>query len=79
MTDIRTLIGHSAPSTVPARSNTKSERSEAAEKSRYYPKRRAVLNAIPSPNELQQMITNALAALSRGVYWDRGSIINIVL
>lgn len=78
MTDIRTLIGHNTPATIPARTQGKAERSEATDKARHY-KRRAALNFIPSPHELQAMIDRALTALSRGVYWDRGSIINIVL
>lgn len=48
-------------------------------KSRYYPDRRARLNVIPQPDELSRLIDKALNALSRGVYWDRGSIVNILL
>jgi hypothetical protein len=40
---------------------------------------KAQRNYIPSPDVLKNMIDRALEALSNGVYWDRGSIINIVL
>ena len=42
-------------------------------------KKRAPLNFIPSPDELEAMVANALKALRKGIYWDRGSILNIVL
>ena len=45
--------------------------------SRRSPKAR--LNFIPSTDELAIMIDKALTALSKGIFWDRGSIINIVL
>lgn len=40
---------------------------------------RAQANYIPSPDALRTMIERALEALSNGVYWGRGSILNIVL
>ncbi|MCH2547647.1 MAG: hypothetical protein MK052_08575 [Alphaproteobacteria bacterium] len=45
----------------------------------YAPPHRAQRNYIPTPDALKNMIDRALEALSKGVYWDRGSIINIVL
>lgn len=45
----------------------------------YAPPHRAQYNYIPSPDVLKNMIDRALEALSKGIYWDRGSIINIVL
>ena len=45
----------------------------------YAPPHRAQYNYIPSPDVLKSMIDRALEALSKGVYWDRGSIINLVL
>lgn len=38
---------------------------------------RAVINYFPTDHELSEMVHNALTALRRGIYWDRGSIINI--
>ncbi len=40
---------------------------------------RAYLNHIPDEDALDGMIHKALAALSRGVRWARGSIINLIV
>lgn len=40
---------------------------------------RARLNVFPDSDALNAMIGNALAALSRGVRWARGSIINLLV
>lgn len=40
---------------------------------------KAHLNYIPSPDALRSLVERALEALSNGVYWQRGSIINLVL
>ncbi len=40
---------------------------------------RAALNVIPSPERLQMLVDKALDALKQGIFWDRGSIINIIL
>jgi hypothetical protein len=36
-------------------------------------------NVIPTPEVLEVLIAKALHAMRHGVFWDRGSIINIVL
>ena len=40
---------------------------------------RARLNYIPDSEALTTIIGNALAALSRGVRWARGSIVNLLV
>ena len=40
---------------------------------------RARLNFIPEAHALSAMIDNALTALSRGVRWARGSILNLLV
>jgi hypothetical protein len=40
---------------------------------------RARLNYLPDSEALNGLIGNALAALSRGVRWARGSIINLLV
>ena len=40
---------------------------------------RARLNAIPDETTLAAAISRALTALSRGVRWARGSIINLIV
>lgn len=58
-----------------------SDRQSARQYSReeLLPPPRPQRNIIPSPEALQELVDRALAALARGLYWDRGSIINIVL
>ncbi len=40
---------------------------------------RAELNVIPDADTLSGMISRGLAALSRGIRWARGSIINLIV
>ena len=40
---------------------------------------RAKLNFLPDESTLKSMIDQALTALSRGVRWARGSIINLIV
>ncbi|MCI5050357.1 MAG: hypothetical protein MRY32_08540 [Rickettsiales bacterium] len=46
---------------------------------KHYERNHAIPNYIPTPEQLSRLINRALDALANGVYWDRGSIINIVL
>lgn len=43
------------------------------------PPPRPLRNVIPTPEAMRELIDRAIAALARGMYWDRGSIINIVI
>lgn len=45
----------------------------------YYPPPPPHINHIPEEGILRGLISHALEALSRGIYWDRGSIINLLL
>lgn len=40
---------------------------------------RARLNSIPDDRTLGNLISEALAALSRGITWARGAIVNLVV
>lgn len=40
---------------------------------------RAPVNIIPDSELLEKLILQALTALKRGFYWDRGAIINLLL
>jgi len=40
--------------------------------------RRADVGIIPEPESLSTMIRSAIAAVRSGVYWDRGTILNII-
>jgi hypothetical protein len=36
-------------------------------------------NFIPEPESLASMIRSAIASLRQGVFWDRGTILNLVV
>lgn len=40
---------------------------------------KAHVNNIPAPESLQTMIRSAVSALNKGVFWDRGTILNLVV
>ena len=61
------------PAALPARAKT------GADKENNLRGRRALLNFLPDNDTLESLISQARLALSRGIFWDRGSIINIVL
>ncbi len=42
------------------------------------PPARRGFNVIPAPEVLEGLIDRALEALRAGIFWDRGSILNIV-
>ena len=78
MNDISKLISGGLPARIATRQPERKplDKPDIAELRRA---RRAPLNRIPTADELAHMINNALTALAKGIYWDRGSIINIVL
>lgn len=41
------------------------------------PPRARGFKAIPSPEALNELVKRAVSAMKSGVYWDRGSILNI--
>lgn len=53
--------------------------SRSYEREELLPPPRPPRNFIPAPEVMQGLIERALAALARGMYWDRGSIVNIIL
>ena len=46
---------------------------------RFYPPKGRGFQVVPHLEALENMINRALEALQNGVYWERGSIINIVI
>ena len=40
---------------------------------------RAIANYFPTDIELKETIHHAITALKRGIYWDRGSIVNLLV
>jgi hypothetical protein len=45
----------------------------------YTPPSRAHVNYIPGPDSLSTLISSAVEALRRGIRWDRGSILNLLV
>lgn len=45
----------------------------------FLPPARAHVNFIPSPESLATLIQSAIAALRSGVFWDRGTILNLLV
>jgi len=50
-----------------------------AERNRLRPNRRADLNDEPSEDMLRTLVERAVQALRGGVYWDRGTILNLLV
>ncbi len=74
MTSIRTSIQTPAGFSQPGRS-TKKDRTSSHDDHR--PPRSRGFQSIPAPEVLSSLIRRAVAAMKDGVYWDRGSILNI--
>lgn len=55
------------------------QRRAQSDSSVYTPPRRAEVNYIPGPESLATLISSAVEALRRGVRWDRGTILNILV
>ena len=79
MNDLIKLATNRIPAKTPTAPIAKPVKEDPTERRKHYTKRRARLNIIPDSEELSRLIDRALTALSKGIYWDRGSIINIVL
>jgi len=45
----------------------------------YAPPSRSDVNYIPAPESLRTLISGAIEALRRGIYWDRGTILNLLV
>lgn len=72
-------LQHGSVAIPPAKDAAARKQTEGAGYQKYAPPHRAQFNYIPSPDVLKTMIDRALEALSKGIYWDRGSIINLLL
>ncbi len=49
------------------------------DRKKHQPPKHRGFTSIPAPDVLEKMIERALAALQRGIFWDRGSIINLMV
>lgn len=52
---------------------------DADERKSLEPPRQRGFSSIPNPEVLEKLIAQAVSALRRGIYWDRGSILNLVV
>ena len=58
---------------------TSAERRSPQQDSAYVVPKRSEVNYIPAPESLRTLISSAVEAMRRGVYWDRGTILNLVV
>lgn len=75
---IPTGIGGLSARTTATRSSGKSG-ARTYDRQNLRPPPRPPLGFIPSQDVIDSLIERALAALARGMIWDRGSIVNLVL
>lgn len=68
-----------ALTTTTSRVGVKIDLPDAEERKRLEPPRGRGFATIPNPDVLEKLIMQAVSALRRGIFWDRGSIINIVV
>lgn len=54
-------------------------RREPIDRNKLAPPPRPDVNYIPAPDAIRTLVEKALQALSRGVTWDRGSILNLLV
>ena len=52
---------------------------DAASADYFKPPKRRGFQTLPTPEVLEQLIERAVAALKKGILWDRGSILNLVV
>jgi len=65
--------------TAPARANVRREREQQEEAVADFSPKRVEENFIPEPESLATMIRGAVSALRKGLHWDRGTILNILV
>jgi len=63
----------------PARKPAGKQDARSYERHELLPPPRPLRNIIPTPEAIEALVERALAALARGMIWDRGSIVNLVL
>lgn len=65
--------------TGPAGKNGERKRESTPDAEAFVVPTRAHQNFVPEPESLMTMINSAVAALRKGVRWDRGTILNLVV
>lgn len=59
--------------------NPAQRRSQGADLAEVVRPQRADVNFIPAPESLRTLIAGAVAALRKGIFWDRGTILNLLV
>jgi hypothetical protein len=59
--------------------STAGRRESTSDNERIIVPSKADVNNIPAPESLQTMIRSALDSIRKGVFWDRGTILNLVI
>lgn len=52
---------------------------DAEERKQLEPPKHRGFSSIPAQDVLEKLIAQAVSAMRRGIYWDRGSILNILV
>jgi len=76
---IPTGIGGLRARTTTRKSLSNKPGTRSFERHELIPPPRPPRNFIPTQEDIDTLLERAIAALARGMYWDRGSIINLVL
>jgi hypothetical protein len=76
---IPTGIGGFATRPAKRKTTTGQSSPRSFERHELHPPPRPHRNYIPTQEVIEELLERAIAALARGMYWDRGSIINLVL
>ena len=76
------MVIHINPSrinTTPAAQRKGRDSSQRPEGGDYTTPKRADVNHIPEPESLATLIRSAISSLRSGIFWDRGTILNLVV
>jgi hypothetical protein len=76
------MVIHIDPNRINVRNRsagTSAERRSSRQDSAYVVPKRSEVNYIPAPESLRTLIGSAVEAMRRGVYWDRGTILNLIV
>lgn len=60
-------------------SERRRQQQEEPQSNLYTVPKRSDVNYIPAPESLRTLISSAVASLRQGVFWDRGTILNLLV
>lgn len=64
--------------TTPGTARRPGDRPRQQEQEEFVVPNRAMLGVIPEPESLATLVRSAVASLRKGIFWDRGTILNII-